>query len=279
MTQKNINQLATARSAEANLSMPNLVNNKATQIMSETFKDIETGEEVSKSTTYYVESENKLVEVYQTSKETTNLINPFEIGFTEPIKYSDYFKIEEGDNLVRVLTPAIFGVEWWTEEVDKESGKIKKRPNRLPLGLALSECPVLDWSYFNACYVWNYKANKVQIMTTTKRGIINGLKNLINKPKWGDLEDYDINITKTLKNPNDPKSAEYSVTPEPKGFLEGHIVSKWEESNLSYQSLGLLFEGLDPFEETRQAKLNNIASMVVNQDINSISGINQTLNA
>ena len=279
MTQKNIKPLETTPVVEASSSTPNLVNNQATEIMSETFKDIETGEEVSMSTTYYVEGENKLVEVYQTSKETTNLTNPFTIGFTEPIKYGDYFKIEEGDNLVRVLTPAIIGVEWWTEEVDKESGKIKKRPNRLPLGLALSECPVLDWSYFNACYVWNYKAGKVQILSTTKRGIINGLKNLINKPKWGDVMDYDINITKTLKNPNDPKSAEYSVTPEPKGFLEGHIVSKWEESNLSYQSLGLLFEGLDPFEETRQAKLNNIASMVVNQDINSISGINQTLNA
>lgn len=61
MTQKNINQLATARSAEANLSMLNLVNNQATPIMSETFKDIETDQEVSKSTTYYVESKNKLV--------------------------------------------------------------------------------------------------------------------------------------------------------------------------------------------------------------------------
>jgi hypothetical protein len=218
MTQKNIKPLATVQVTEANSSLPNLINNQANPIKYEYLN---------------------------------NIINPFSVGFSEPIKYGDYFKIEEGDNLIRILTPAIIGVEWWTEELDKESGKIKKKPNRLPLDLALSDCPVIDWSYFNACYVWNYKAQKVQILSTTKRGIINGIKNLINKPKWGEITDYDIIITKTLKTPNDPKSAEYSVTPEPKTLLEAEINQKWEQSKQNYKYLTLLYQGLDPFEKIR----------------------------
>jgi hypothetical protein len=218
MTKNNNNPLATTPLVEANSSMPNLINNQATQTKYDYLN---------------------------------NIINPFEVGFNEPIKYGDYLKIEEGDNLVRILTPAIIGIEWWTEELDKESGKIKKKPNRLPLDLALSDCPVIDWSYFNACYVWNYKAQKVQILSTTKRGIINGIKNLINKPKWGDVMDYDINITKTLKTPNDPKSAEYSVTPEPKTMLEDEVLTKWQQTNQCYEYLTLLYQGLDPFEKVR----------------------------
>jgi hypothetical protein len=91
----------------------------------------------------------------------------------------------------------------------------------------------------------------VQILTTTKRGIINGIKNLINKPKWGEITDYDIIITKTLKTPNDPKSAEYSVTPEPKTLLEAEINQKWEQSKQNYKYLTLLYQGLDPFEKIR----------------------------
>jgi hypothetical protein len=228
MTQKNNNQLATAQRAGVSLSIPNLDNNK-----------VQTREAVEITTK---------VPKYEY---LNNIINPFSVGFSEPIKFGDYLKIEEGDNLVRILTPAIIGIEWWTEELDKESGKIKKRPNRLPLDLALSDCPVIDWSYFNACYVWNYKAQKVQILSTTKRGIINGIKNLINKPKWGEITDYDINITKTLKTPNDPKSAEYSVTPEPKTMLEDEVLTKWQQSSQCYEYLTLLYQGLDPFEKLR----------------------------
>ncbi len=221
------------------------------------------------ATTPEVEANSSIASLI--NNEAITLINPFSVGFTEPIKYGDYLKIEEGDNLIRILTPAIIGVEWWTEELDLESGKIKNKPNRLPLYKALSDCPVTDWSYFNACYVWNYKANKVQILSTTKRGIINGFKNLINKPKWGDLLTYDLNITKTLKNPNDPKSCEYSVTPEPKAEVENEILEKWNSTGLEYESLALLYQGLDPFTEIRNLQASK---QVNNQASNQINKVN-----
>lgn len=273
MTKNNNNKLETSQVAGDSLSMPNLENNRLTEIMTSTIKDLETGQELKKSKMYYDRKEDKTVtlttERKQYNNSITNLINPFSVGFSEPIKYGDYLKIEEGDNIIRVLTPAIFGVEWWTEEIDKESGKIKRKPNRLPLELALSDCPVLDWSYFNACYVWNYKANKVQILSTTKRGIINGIKNLINKPKWGDVLDYDLNITKTLKNPNDPKSAEYTVTPEPKATIEKEIIEKWQLSKQQYEYLTLLYAGLDPFEKVRAGEdlTNLVSSYTSNQSL------------
>lgn len=179
--------------------------------------------------------------------------NPLNPEFEEPKRYGDYARIEEGNNSFRILSEGIFGVEYWSETFDLESGKVKNKPIRRPLA-EITSLETADWSYFYAFFVWNYKAEKIQILNTAKRGIVKGLKTLINNPKWGDITQYDICITRRQTDPTDPKSVEYSVTPEPKAILEAEISEKWESSNFNRDALYMLFEGLDPFEYARKFK-------------------------
>jgi hypothetical protein len=186
-----------------------------------------------------------------------DIANPLDPDFEEPKRYSDYAQIEIGDNRFRVLSEGIFGVEYWTETLDRKTRKNKKKPIRRPI----AEIPALetdDWSYFYAFFVWNYTAQKIQILCTSKRGIVNGLKWSIDNPNWGDITQYDICISKDLKNPKDPKSAEYKVTPKSLTVLDREIAEKWQNSNFNRHALYMLFEGLDPFEYARMAKVQEV---------------------
>jgi hypothetical protein len=184
---------------------------------------------------------------------TLEIPNPLNPQFEEPKRYGDYTRLEDGDNVIRILSEGIIGCEYWTEEFDQASGKSKRKPVRRPITEATTlDC--LDWAYFHAFFVWNYKAKKLQILNTAKRGVIKGLKQLAKNAKWGDSTSYDINISRVQTNSTDPMSVEYSVTPEPKAVLDPEIAEKWEASGFTRNDLFLLFEGLDPFELQREAR-------------------------
>lgn len=183
------------------------------------------------------------------------IANPLDPEFQEPKRYGDYTRIEEGDNIIRILSQeGIFGCEYWTEEFDTASGKIKKKPVRRRLE-EVNTIETLDWSYFYAFFIWNYKAERVQIFCTSKRGIVKGLTQQAKKvDKWGKITDYDICINRTQTNPSDSMSVEYSVIPEPPtGELKPEIKDKWESLNFNQESLCLLFDNLDPFAERLKA--------------------------
>ncbi len=182
---------------------------------------------------------------------TLNVPNPLEFKFEEPERYGDYAKFKEGQNTFRILSEGIFGVEYWTETFDQESGKVKNKPTRLPITEA-SSLDNDDWSYFYAFFVWNYTAQKIQILSTTKRGIVKGLKILVDNQRWGNITEYDICINKRQTKQDDAKSVEYTVTPEPKTDLDPEIYEKWENSKFNRNVLYMLFVGLDPFEIKRQ---------------------------
>jgi hypothetical protein len=186
-----------------------------------------------------------------TSYKSLDIANPLDPNFEEPPRYGDYTRLEEGNNSLRILSEGIFGVEYWTEVFDPASGKVKNKPTRRPLTEA-STLETADWSYFYSFFVWNYTAQKIQILCTAKRGIVKGLKLLINNQKWGNITQYDICITRRKTDPSDIKSVEYTVTPEPKAILDPEISEKWEASNFNRDSLYLLFDGFDPFEVKRQ---------------------------
>lgn len=191
-----------------------------------------------------------------------DIANPLDPDFKEPPRYGDYTVIELGDNRLRILSEGIFGVEYWTKITDPESRQVKNKPTRRPI----AEIPTLetpDWSYFQAFFVWNYKARKIQIFSTTKRGIVKGLKKAINSEKWGDITKYDISIGKDQKNSNGAIRVEYSVTPEPPTVLDPEIAEKWKKSNFNHHALYMLFEGLDPFEYARMAKVEEMVNSPV----------------
>lgn len=186
-----------------------------------------------------------------------NVPNPLDPEFEEPKRYGDYTRLEEGENTLRILSEGIVGVEYWIEEFDQESGKLKKKPIRRPI----EEATTIDtdkWAYFHAYFVWNYTAQKIQILCTTKRGIIKGLKTLINS-KWGDIKGYDICINRVQTDSTDRLKAEYSVINEPPAILDPEIAKRWEQSEFNRDTLLLLFVNQDPFElkRKRQEELKN----------------------
>lgn len=181
---------------------------------------------------------------------TLPIPDPLTSSFEEPKRYGNYTRLEEGQNILRILSEGIMGVEYWTEETDEE-GRLRRKPIRQPLEQATS-LTTTDWSYFYAFFVWNYKAQKIQIFSTAKRGIIKGLKSITKNPKWGQPTGYDICITKIQTDPSDIKSVEYTVTPEPKDILDPEIKQTWENSQFNRNALLLLFVGKDPFELRRQ---------------------------
>ena len=248
---KNNNIDATTPVVEASRSLADFVNNKAQVEIMTSNQVNELGEVLSSTKLMYDNSINTLVQYPSGAGNEVKTLNPLTYGFTEPKKYGDYTRIEEGDNIFRILSGGIFGVEYWSEEIDANTKQIKKKPNRHLVSEATS-LPTLDWSYFYAFYVWSYKANKVQMMVTTKRGILTGLRTIIDNQKWGNPIDFDICISKRLKDPSDVKSAEYRVTPEPKTILDGEILEKWQNSKLTLESLNLLYTNLCPFEELRK---------------------------
>jgi len=188
-----------------------------------------------------------------------DIANPLDPNFEEPIRYGNYARIEEGDNRFRILSEGIFGIEYWTEVTDPETGKTKNKPTRRPI-TEIPSLETIDWSYFYAFFVWSYKADKIQILPTAKRGVVKGLKTLINNSKWGDITQYDICITRRKTDPSDIKSVEYTVTPEPKVILDPEIAENWENSKFNRHALYMLFEGLDPFEYARMAKVQEMVS-------------------
>jgi hypothetical protein len=193
-----------------------------------------------------------------------NIPNPLDPNFEEPKRYGDYTKLEEGENRLRILSEGIFGVEYWkeTEEIDLRTGKKKKKPIRRPIEQATT-IETSDWPYFYAFFVWNYKAQKIQILSSTKRGIVKGLEKLTTSEDWKDVSQYDLIILKTKTNPSDNMSVEYSITPRRPTALEAEISEKWENSCFNRNALLLLFAGQDPFEYQHKLKEQQATNLKV----------------
>ena len=118
---------------------------------------------------------------------------------------SGYMRFEEGLNRIRILSSAIVGYEYFTNENKpmrsrepfedypsdiKKDGKIKP---------------------FWAFVVWNYNLKMVQILELTQKSIMFAIKALVDNSKWGDPKKYDIAITKI----GEGLDTEYTVQGEP----------------------------------------------------------------
>ena len=188
----------------------------------------------------------------------SNIPNPLSADYEEPIEYGNYMKFEEGDNKIRILSEGIVGKEYW-EVYESEDGKEKKRPLRVPKDgsqtIDLSEVELdidSDPKIFEAYFIYNYEAEKVQIMNVTQKNITRGIRSYTKNPRWGSPDGYDLVITKTVKAGDPRHNTSYSVIAEPHSVLEEHIQKQWEALGFIRESLFLLYEGLDPFEEQKQ---------------------------
>jgi len=173
----------------------------------------------------------------------------------------NYMKFEEGENRIRILEKPITGYVYWE---DAEGNLVPKnemagkggKPVRVKSWEGLTNAQRGAMKGFAAMVVWNYKAEKVQILEVKQVGIMNALEALSLSKSWGDITTFDIVITKTRTGIN-PTDVEYSVMPEPKEPVSKEIKEAYKEAHIDLEAL---YRGEDPFgvEKTEPEGLEEV---------------------
>lgn len=158
----------------------------------------------------------------------------------EQTSRDNYMKFVKGDNKFRVLTDAIDGFEYWTEEDGKRKPNRVREENLVPSQYAVGTTEN-GAKYFIAFLVWNYSTEKAQILEITQVSIIGVLNSHEINPDWGDIKGYDITVKKTGEGKMGTKY-EVVMTP-PKPFSKDMKV-------IPTVNLPALFDGEDPFNST-----------------------------
>lgn len=139
-------------------------------------------------------------------------------------------KFPEGKTTFRILSQAITGFVYWTKD---------KKPVRSPEPWDEMPSDMKEGSqvrHFWAFIVWNYDAEKAQIMELTQKTIMGPIQDYVENKKWGDPTKYDLVVSRKGKDLND---TEYTVIAEPH--------SAAPEADISHINLEALFTGADPF--------------------------------
>ena len=173
---------------------------------------------------------------------------------------SDYLKLKQGENTFRVLSSAIIGWEYWTQNNKPVRSKtpfqgipadIRRDNNGNPQKI----------KHFWAFIVWNYDLNSIQIMEITQSTIQSNIKTLIDNKKWGLPQGYDITIVRD----GESLDTSYSVVPSPHSEVDQSILDEYNSVSINLEAL---YTGNNPFEETK-VKQTEDADQVV--DVRGIS--------
>ena len=157
---------------------------------------------------------------------------------------SDYMKFAVGENTFRVLSSAITGYEYFTKENKpvRSQEPFKATPN-----IKTGQDGSKSIKHFWAFAVWNYEANKVQILEITQTSIQKAITALVANVKWGSPMEFDISITKV----GEGLATEYSIMPNPKESTPAEIL---EEFKNKYIDLTALYRGENPFEVKQESE-------------------------
>ena len=167
-------------------------------------------------------------------------------NYQEPVSKSNYMKLQEGENVIRILSPAIHGWEGWKVQPDGTN-----KPVRVPQDKEIEMGSIDDPEkvrFFWAFVIWNYAEEQIQILELRQRTIQRAITALVKSKSWGDPNEYDITITMT-KTGSEARDVEYSVMPNPKEKVDEKITQKLEDNPVKLEKL---FEGTDPFQQEEE---------------------------
>lgn len=164
---------------------------------------------------------------------------------------SEFLRLEQGDNKVRILSAPLIGRLWWVDQdgVIRGKGAVQKgdKPIRISINESLPEDIIeVQTREFWMMKVWNYKNDAVEIMEITQQTILKPLVEFIESEEWGDPRSYDINF----KKHGSGKDTKYFVMPSPKKELTEEMEEVIGENNVDLQSFLTsnkkdAFEGMD----------------------------------
>lgn len=118
-------------------------------------------------------------------------------GTIIPKSTGNFMKFETGKNKIRVLSDIRVGYEGWKDNKPfRHEGAICKITPEM-VDMSDGEKPKPKINYFWVMAVWNYNSEKIEVLEITQTTIMSPLLSLESEEDWGDLKNYDINITKT----------------------------------------------------------------------------------
>jgi len=160
--------------------------------------------------------------------------------YTVPSAANGYMKLKQGENKFRVLSSAILGVEFWTNDNKpvrfRQEEKCEMKPE-------YKNGPKHFWAF---C-VWNYQEEQVQVFEITQKTIMNIISGLARNAKWGSPFDYDLVINREGEN----LETVYTVTPDPKEKLDPEIQKQYDSMTINLEAL---YDGDDPFANVSEDK-------------------------
>ena len=144
---------------------------------------------------------------------------------SESSQKSDFVRLAEGENVVRVMgNPVQFYIHWVTTG-DGAKSKINSPANNPELVRRLED------SGFKRQARWLIKVldrtdEEFRLLEVGPQ-IYNAIKSLYNNSKWGKVTAYDLSINRGPKG----QQPLYSVTPNPKEALSGDFKGKFVDFN------------------------------------------------
>jgi hypothetical protein len=169
-------------------------------------------------------------------------------GYT-PATSSDFMKLGEGANNIRILSKPLIGKLYWVspDGLVREKGKGQKgdKPFRIEYSQKLPK-EVLEFQTkeFWAMKVYDYKDEAIKILEITQASILRSLYEFVNDPKWGDLRKYDVNI----KREGSGMDTKYFVMPSPPTPLTAEVIELSNASEIDLSTLLSPVDTSDPFE-------------------------------
>ena len=147
-------------------------------------------------------------------------------------------RLQDGDNIFRVLSSAITGYEYWTNESKPIRSKVpfENTPN-----IKVVDGKPQKVKHFWAFIVWNYATKNVEILELTQSTIMSAMTNLIADADWGSPKGYDIKVTRSGQG----IETEYAVSPKPHKDTDPDILMAYADKKIN---LNALYEGANPFE-------------------------------
>lgn len=144
-------------------------------------------------------------------------------GDSSSQKTSDYMKLEEGENVVRVMGNPIQYYVHWVTALDGSKKKIVSPIDNMSLVTKLEDAGFKKKATWMV-RVLDRKDESFKLLEVGSQ-IYNGIRALYNNPKWGKVTDYDISIIRG------PKGSQplYSVQPNPKEKIDPSLKGKFVE--------------------------------------------------
>ena len=156
----------------------------------------------------------------------------FPEGYETPVNVGSFMKLEDGANLIRIVSHAVPGYEYWDTENKPHRSKVKweTQPANIRLTKEGKPTPI---KHFWQMLVYNYKLGAVQSLELTQATIMKAIKSLVENTAWGNPQDYDISIDKTGKD----LLTKYSVIPNPKVPITPEIAELVKNTDIDLESI------------------------------------------